>query len=70
MVYVCVTSSLTGRNCLPGAGWTSRADLKEREAEEEDDGEAQASHVCGSSTTGHRGSPGAVVEGTKHTRGG
>lgn len=68
--YVHVTSSLTGWNGLPGAGWTSRAELKQREAKEEEDWEAQARHDCGSSTTGHRGSPCAVVEGTKHTGGG
>lgn len=68
--YVHVTSSLTGWNRLFGAGWTSAAEPKQREAEEEEDGEAQAHHDCGSSTTGHRGSPCAVVEGTKHTRGG
>lgn len=68
--FVCATSRLTGRKRLPGAGWTSGAEVKQREAEEEEDWEAQAYHDCGSSRTGHRVSPCAAVEGTKHTRGG
>lgn len=58
-----ITSRLARWNSLAGARRTAVADVEQGEAEDEEDREGQACHVCGQ-RTGHSGPRCAAVKGT------